>query len=518
MGYRRMNVNDLKEIHRRLMSGQSLKAISEVIGYDRKTLRVYREAMDAVGLLSDQCPDTEEALSTAFFNILPTNKRRSPVTDQFTMHRDEIKELITRDENPLKPKSAYLVIRERYDITGSYESFKVFIRDNHIQSQRKKPFPRLELPAGLEIQIDYLKCGLHIDPATGKRRVVYAFVAKLTFSRLPFVEFTYTQSQESFVESNIHMVLFFGGVTEFLTIDNLKAGVIKPSIYEPQLNRAYAEFAEHYSTFINPCLPGHAKGKAKVERQVPEVRELFRRLVELHPTYSLKELNPKATTWCREEYGGKPHGTTGVAPWKLFIREEQPKLRSLPPVRFEVPIWKPATVHEDQFISFKKMRFSLPKEYRRQEVYCRYSNDLLKIISKDDLLIRQYVVTNKKIYSATGDFPESFEAMMKGSYPQYLIRQAAEYGSGAKKLVESVLKPHAFLNARRVQGFLRVIKEYKDVPLLQDICYKAAERQVKNPKQLAVMLEDEQNQNLLPFVLPRSETGEAMIRDISEYL
>ena len=121
-----------------------------------------------------------------------------------------------------------------------------------------------------------------------------------------------------FVGSNIKMVEFYGGVTEYLTIDNLKAGVIKAHIYDPQLNNAYAEFAKHYGTFINLCIPGHAKGKAKVERQVQEVRELFRRLKEVHPTYTLKELNRAAGRWCCHEYGMKTHGTTGLKPTENF--------------------------------------------------------------------------------------------------------------------------------------------------------------------------------------------------------
>ena len=37
------------------------------------------------------------------------------------------------------------------------------------------------------------------------------FIGKLSASRLPYVEFTYAQTQESFVEINTRMIEFFGG-------------------------------------------------------------------------------------------------------------------------------------------------------------------------------------------------------------------------------------------------------------------------------------------------------------------
>ena len=46
-------------------------------------------------------------------------------------------------------------------------------------------------------------------------------------------------------------------------IDNLKTGVIKPDLYDPKLNRAYAEMAEHYGCLIDPA-------RAEETRDYPE--------------------------------------------------------------------------------------------------------------------------------------------------------------------------------------------------------------------------------------------------------
>jgi len=206
MGYRRMTVHDLKDIYRRLREGQSIRFIRDATGFDRKTIRLYRDAITERGLFSGNGHESDEALMRELFTLLPSNERPSPIQDEFQKHRDEIIELISRKEDPLKPKTAFLVVQQKYELSGSYESFKLFARKNHITLSRKPTFPRIEFQPGQETQIDYCKCGFKTDPVTGKRRTVYGFIGKLSKSRLPYVEFTWSQNQESFVESNVRMV------------------------------------------------------------------------------------------------------------------------------------------------------------------------------------------------------------------------------------------------------------------------------------------------------------------------
>jgi transposase len=47
--------------------------------------------------------------------------------------------------------------------------------------------------------------------------------------------------------------------------DNLKTGVTNPCYYEPELNIAYTEFAQHYGLAVIPTRVRKPKDKAKVE-------------------------------------------------------------------------------------------------------------------------------------------------------------------------------------------------------------------------------------------------------------
>ena len=55
---------------------------------------------------------------------------------------------------------------------------------------------------------------------------------------------------------------------QLLVPDNTKVAVIKACLYEPQVNRTYAEMAAHYDTAILPARPRRPRDKAKVEAAV----------------------------------------------------------------------------------------------------------------------------------------------------------------------------------------------------------------------------------------------------------
>jgi len=517
MGYRYMKIEVLKSIFRRWHTGHTITAIKAAEGFDRKTIRNYINHFKASGY-EPGCPiQDEQKLLNQLQSMLPLNARSRSIRKQYLQHKDEIINLITRKEEPVKPKTAFMIVKAKYDLPGSYETFKLFIRE-HVCEIKANTIPlRIELPPGKEIQLDYGRVGKIYDPFEKRNRIVWAFCARLSCSRLPYIEFVYTQKQESFVKSNINMLEFYGGVSEFLTIDNLKAGVIKPSLYEPELNRAYAEFAEHYGTFINPCIVRKPEHKGKVERLVPLARELFRRLKEIHPTYTLKELNDAAQLWCRKEYGKKKHGTTGIPPLTLFEEEEKAALKPLPKERFETPMWKVVKVSYDRFFVFEGKYYAMPYKYRGNKLFARKTGVLLRIFDKNYSLIREYIVTARKKNWLPGDFPEDKEAMMQGSYPQWLMARARSFGPGAAKLVRSVLVNHAYLNARRARGILTILEKHRSHPFLNDICNKACKNHIHTPKQIAAMLEEEKSQNHFDFIIPTSNSGKAMIRDVSEY-
>lgn len=519
MGYRKMTRRDLWDVYRRWCAGQSVSYIARNEKRDRKTVREYIEGLQQLGLRAGEEPIEEQEFYRLSSALLPARTERSaPARVELARYREEIRRMITRKEEPLVAKYAFLVVKQRYDLKMSYETFKRFARQEGLSQAERPRMIRIELPAGVETQLDYGKVGTLADPVSGRNRVVWAFCAVLSHSRLPFVEFVYTQDQVSFVGSFVAMVEYYQGVTEFISIDNLKAGVVKPDLWDPQINRALAEAAQHYGSFIDPCRVGRATDKAKVERMVPTMRQLFRMLKELHPGAGLAELNGHALLWCRNDYGRREHGTTGVAPAEAF-EAERGSLKSLPGERFEVPVWKHLTVHSgDQFVTFGTMRFSLPAKWRGQKVWARYAAPFLSLYS-DEMLIRRYVVkTDQRRYWVAEDFPGGLAEMMNGGYPAWILEQSRRYGEQARALIASVLQPQAYLNARRARGMLPLMEQYHSRPYFDEVCRRAQHHGVRVPATLRRMLESAENRGLFTGSLSISQLGSEMVRDIGYYL
>jgi hypothetical protein len=73
--------------------------------------------------------------------------------------------------------------------------------------------------------------------------------------------------------------------------DNTKVAVIKACLYEPQVNRTYAEMATHYDTAILPARPRRPRDKAKVEVAVLIIERWLLGRLRHRRFYSLAELN-----------------------------------------------------------------------------------------------------------------------------------------------------------------------------------------------------------------------------------
>ena len=68
-----------------------------------------------------------------------------------------------------------------------------------------------------------------------------------------FVRPVLNLDQHAWTEAHVAAFEFFGGVPARLVPDNLKTGVDKPDLYDPKINRSYAELAAHYGCLIDPA-------------------------------------------------------------------------------------------------------------------------------------------------------------------------------------------------------------------------------------------------------------------------
>ena len=135
--------------------------------------------------------------------------------------------------------------------------------------------------AGEKLFVDY--CGLTIpvtDPITAEVIAAEIFVACLGASNYTFAEATPSQALPHWLGSHQRALEFWGGVPASIVPDNLKSGVNDPCLYEPELNRSYQDFAEHYGLAVIPARVRRPRDKAKVEKAMQEVE---RQIIEVDP-------------------------------------------------------------------------------------------------------------------------------------------------------------------------------------------------------------------------------------------
>lgn len=521
MAYHEISIMDVWEVIRRWHSGAGIREIARSLGYDRKTVQRYTRLAASHGLSPEKpLPPKEEVLQ--LLKSAETCRGRSAQAQTLLEpYLDEIIGLVNDPDHAIKPKTAFLVLLERHDLGEkiSYTSFKRFVRMHQLSFTPERSTCRIEALPGSEVQVDYARMGMIYDPETARRRTLYAFIATLAHSRLKYVEPTFRQDQKNFICSHVRMFQFFGGVPQRIILDNLKSGVIKPDLYDPLINRAYREMAEHFGCFIDPARIRSPKDKGKVERDVKTVREALRMQIVLDPGVSLGELARLMRHWSTDDYGQKKHGTTHEKPYEVFSQRERPALKPLPPEDFDVATWKQATVHPDHYIQFQNKAYTIPHAYLGKTVWIRATEHLIQVYYHDEI-IKTHLITKGYRHTDYNDFPENVQAALDTStIHRSLLDRASSVGSDFGGLVRCLLEVHAYVNLRCALGLVDIATSAGDNPLVERAAQLMQQHHIKpTPKNLRHVIERLSTEKSTQQVIPFSDASREFVRDISYFI
>lgn len=309
---------------------------------------------------------------------------------------------------------------------------------------------------GEEAQIDYGYLGRWHDPLANRVRRVWAFVIVLACSRHMFLRPVLSMDQTSWVSAHVAAWEFFGGCPHRLVPDNLKTGVIKPDLYDPKLNRAYAEMAAHYGCLIDPARAGKPKDKPRVERMMPYVRDSFWRGRSFG---SVVDMQTRAVDWCLGVAGTRPHRSLdGAQPRVVFDAVEAAALLGLPATPFELARWLSPKVAPDCHVHIDKVLYSVPWAHIGTQVDARVTDTVVQIFAHGEL-IKTWPRVERGRRTDDADYPPEKVAFFMRT-PVWCRNRADALGAHVAELVAGLLADRALHHLRAAQGILGLAERY----------------------------------------------------------
>ena len=128
--------------------------------------------------------------------------------------------------------------------------------------------------------------------------------------------------------------------------DNTKSAVTSPNRYEPDVNKTYTDWAQHYGCAVIPTRSLKPRDKAKVENAVQGVERWVMAPLRKRKFFSLNELN-QALRERLDAYNDRAFQKLEGSRSSLFAELDKPALKPLPHTRYELAEWKVATVYID---------------------------------------------------------------------------------------------------------------------------------------------------------------------------
>ena len=472
MARRTFDVIDVTEILVHWHAGRSLSEMAQSLDVDRKTLRKYVAPAVAAGIVPGGPPRSEREwaeLVREWFPQLADTRLRQVTWPAIAVHHDYI---IAQLKAGVRMSTIHQRLRDEQGLAVSVQSFRRYVAANVPEETRRSqvrvwnPYPA---EAGEQAQIDYGQLGRWPDPVTGKLRTVWAFVMVLCCSRHMFVRTVLKMDQRAWTECHVAAFEFFGGVPARLVPDNLKTGVDKPDLYDPKLNRSYAEMAAHYGCLIDPARAIKPRDKARVERPMPYVRDSFWRGREFA---SLEQMQAGAVRWSAEVAGRRPcRPLEGAAPAAVFEAAEKDALRPLPAEPFVLATWATAKIGPDIHAQVDRVLYSVPWQHIGKTADVRITATMVQFFIGGDL-VKTHPRKARGKQTDFGDYPPEKIAFHMRT-PAWCRRQAAAIGPACEQVIGELLADNALYRLRSAQGVIGLAGKH-DPGRLEAACAKAA--------------------------------------------
>lgn len=408
---------DVKEVLRRWSAGQSARQMSREGVVSRRTATRYIEAAKAVGL-DPSAELTEEIVREVAARV---QTRPPPAVSNprqlLETQRARIQRWLEQDKPLTLVRVHELLARD--GVSVAYTTLRRWASAELGWHERTPTVLVDDPPAGEEAQIDFGQMG-YVTGVGGKRRKLWVLIVTLPMSRYQFVWPTFTQTVEALCEGLDAAWRFFGGVTKRVVLDNMSAAIVRADAKDPGINPSFSEYAQARGFFVDPARVRHPRDKARVENQVPFVRERW--FAGESFSDDLVVLRSSAEIWSRDVAGTRIHGTTRRVPREVFEVEEKSLLLPEPTAPFDVPRWSDVKVHPDHHVQVAKSLYSVPTAYVGKKLRARLDKRTVRLYLSGQLVACHSRVAPGKRSTDTSHYPTGKAAYATRSVDSLIAR------------------------------------------------------------------------------------------------
>jgi transposase len=345
--------------------------------------------------------------------------------------------------------------------------------------------------AGEKMFVDYAGATMEvIDGLTGEIRTAQIFVATLGASSYTYAEATWTQTLPNWIGSHSRAFAYFGGVPRQVVPDNLKSGVVKACLYDPEINRTYADMAAHYDTAIVPARPRKPRDKAKVEVSVQIVERWILARLRNRRFFSLAELN-QAIHELLGDLNRRVTKHLGASRRQLFEALDQPALKPLPGQPYQYAEWKQRRAGLDYHVELAKHYYSVPHALVKQKLWARITERTVEIFHKGKRVAAHMRGSGNRRHTTVAEHMPSSHRRYANWTPDRIRRDAAANGPNTETLIEVILRgrPHPEQGFRSCIGILRLARTHGP-ERLETACERALEIGAHSYSSLASILKN----------------------------
>ena len=373
---------------------------------------------------------TDEQLQTALY---PKDLGKAPMTPEPDWKA--IYEELAMHKN-LNLQFMWEEYRKQYPDGLSYSRYCEHARKYRMESGRQVSLYH-ERKAAEIMEADWMGDTLPcvIDGSTGEAMTAHFFVSILGYSLYPYVEAFPNELEVSWITANVNALHYYGGVPRIIIPDNCKTAVKTPKYYEPIINSAYWELAQHYEVAIIPARIKKPKDKPAVENSVGWLETWLLGKLMNQRFFSFPELNKTIIKYIRELSANEFQKREGSR-WSEFIKIDKPALRPLPAQRYEIADVVFKNVGDNYHIEYGGFYYSAPYTLYKQQVTLRATSATIEIFNKDHIRMasheRRYVASEGRYITNEDHMPANHRAVHQSR--QF---DGNRYRSWAKKIGEN---------------------------------------------------------------------------------